>query len=338
MTVTSTSGSLRSRTAPAGISLRGLSGLLGSQEFIVFMAIAVLSLVVYAENPRFGTERNLLSILSNASYVAVAAIGMSLVIITRGIDVSVGALIGVLATIGGQLAVHDYPIWLAWLAPILAAIVIELFVGFLVAYLNIPAIVATLGMASILRGGLIVVTGGAWIYDIPQEFFLSQRSWFGIPTPIYFMVVLVVLVSLWLRYSATGRAIYAVGGNPEAARLSGISEKRILMIVFFMHGLMTGVAGLLYGTQFTTIQSAAPTGLELTVISAAVIGGVSVLGGTGTVIGAMLGAILIRTISSGMIFMNVSAYWLQAVQGLLILITVLADIVRRRRQAAAIGK
>lgn len=110
------------------------------------------------------------------------------------------------------------------------------------------------------------------------------------------------------------------------------------MTVYILHGLMTGVAGMLYGTQFTTIQSAAPTGLELMIISAAVIGGVSVLGGSGTVIGAMLGAILIRTIQSGMIFLNVSAYWLQAVQGLLILVTVLADIVRRRRQAASIGK
>lgn len=333
-----TSEPLKSRTAPAGLSLRGLTGLLGSQEFIVLLSIVVLSLVVYADNARFGTERNLLSILSNASYVAVAAIGMSLVIITKGIDVSVGALIGVLATIGGQLAVHDYPIWLAWLAPILAAIVVEAFVGFLVAYLNIPAIVATLGMASILRGDLIVVTEGAWIYDIPKEFFLSQQVWLGIPAPIYFMVVLVVLAALWMRYSQTGRAIYAVGGNAEAARLSGISEKRILMTVYILHGLMTGVAGMLYGTQFTTIQSAAPTGLELMIISAAVIGGVSVLGGSGTVIGAMLGAILIRTIQSGMIFLNVSAYWLQAVQGLLILVTVLADIVRRRRQAASIGK
>lgn len=333
-----TSEPVRSRAGQAGVSLRGITGLLGSQEFIVLLSILVLSLVVYADNPRFGTERNLLSILSNASYVAVAAIGMSLVIITKGIDVSVGALIGVLATIGGQLAVHDYPIWLAWLAPILASIVIEAFVGFMVAYLNIPAIVATLGMASILRGGLIVATGGAWIYDIPQAFFISQRSWLGVPSPIYFMVVLVTLAALWLRYSETGRAIYAVGGNPEAARLSGISEKRILMTVYIVHGLMTGVAGLLYGTQFTTIQSAAPTGLELMVISAAVIGGVSVLGGSGTVIGAMLGAILIRAIQSGMIFLNVSAYWLQAVQGLLILVTVLADIVRRRRQAASIGK
>lgn len=333
-----TSKPLKRQSVTSGISLRGLTHLLGSQEFILLLSILVLGLVVYSENARFGSERNLLSILSNASYVAVAAIGMTLVIITGSIDVSVGALIGVLATIGGQLAVHGYPIWIAWTVPILVAIAVEGVIGFMVAYLRIPAIVVTLGMSSILRGGLILVTQGEWIYNIPQEFFLAQRQWAGIPTPIYFMVVLVAVAALWMRYSPTGRAIYAIGGNAEAARLSGISEKRTLMTVFLLHGLMTGIAGMLYGTQFTTIQSSAPAGLELMVITAAVVGGVSILGGSGTVIGAMLGAILIRVISSGMIFVNVSAYWLQAVQGVLILLTVLADIVRRRRQAASIGK
>lgn len=333
-----TSKAYKSRAAESGFSLRNLTHLLGSQEFILLMSILVLSLVVYSDNPRFGTERNLLNILSNASYIAVGAIGMSMVIITGNIDVSVGSLIGVLATIAGQLAVHDYPIWVAWTAPILAAMVVEGFIGFLVAYLRIPAIVVTLGMMSILKGGLILATGGAWIYDIPQEFFLAQRQPYGIPMPIYFMVALVILAALWMHYSPTGRAIYAVGGNAEAARLSGISEKRTLMTVFILHGFMIGVAGLLFATQFTTIQSTVPPGLELMIITAAVVGGVSILGGSGTVIGAMLGAILIRVIQSGMIFLNVSAYWLQAVQGILILLTVLADILRRRRQAASIGK
>lgn len=333
-----TSKVYKSQTVESGFSLRSLAHLLGSQEFILLMSILVLSLVVYSDNPRFGSERNLLNILSNASYIAVGAIGMSMVIITGNIDVSVGSLIGVLATIAGQLAVHDYPIWVAWTAPVLAAMVVEGFIGFLVAYLRIPAIVVTLGMMSILKGGLILATGGAWIYDIPQEFFLAQRQPYGIPMPIYFMVALVILAALWMHYSPTGRAIYAVGGNAEAARLSGISEKRTLMTVFILHGFMIGVAGLLFATQFTTIQSTVPPGLELMIITAAVVGGVSILGGSGTVIGAMLGAILIRVIQSGMIFLNVSAYWLQAVQGILILLTVLADILRRRRQAASIGK
>ncbi|NLX10928.1 MAG: ABC transporter permease [Chloroflexi bacterium] len=338
MTATTSKPLPQSEATPLGQQLRGLLAFLGSQEFILALGIVLLSLAVYADNPRFGAERNLLSILSNSAYIAVAALGMTVVIITGNIDISVAALLGVLGTIAGQLAVHDYPIWLAWLAPIVFGILIELFIGFLVAYLRIPAIVATLGMMSVLKGGLIFVTGGAWIYDLPKGFFLAQRQPLGIPMPIYFMFALTLLMAIWMRYSATGRAIYAVGGNREAARLSGISEKRILMTVFGINGLMVGISTILFATQFTTIQSTVPPGVELTIITAAVIGGVSILGGSGTVIGAMLGAILIRTIQSGMIFVNVSAYWLQAVQGLLILLTVLVDIFRRRRQMSAIGK
>ncbi len=328
-------------TSPAlgiGERARGLLSLVGSQEFILGLSILVLGVLIYSYNPRFGAERNLLNILSNSAYIAVAAIGMTLVIITGNIDISIGALIGVLGTIAGQLAVNGFPVWVAWTVPIIVAMFVEGIIGLLVAYARIPAIVVTLGMMSILKGGLILVTGGAWIYDLPKDFFLAQRQPLGIYMPIYFMVALVILAALWMRYSPTGRAIYAIGGNREAARLSGISEQRILMTVFILNGLMVGIAAILFATQFTTIQSTVPPALELTVITAAVVGGVSILGGSGTVIGAMLGAILIRTINSGMIFVNVSAYWLQAVQGILILITVLIDILRRRRQMAAIGR
>lgn len=330
----------RIESPAAGLTERARSALsfLGSQEFILAAIIVVLSLLIYSYNPRFGAERNLLNILSNSAYIAVAAIGMTLVIITGNIDISIAALIGVLGTVAGQLAVHGYPVWVAWLAPVLVGVLVEGVIGYMVAYLRIPAIVVTLGMASILRGGLILATGGAWIYDLPQDFFLSQKQPLGIYMPIYFMIALAILAALWMRYSPTGRAIYAIGGNKDAARLSGLSEQRTLMTVFLINGLMVGIASILYTTQFTTIQSSVPSGLEMTVITAAVVGGVSILGGSGTVIGALLGAILIRTINSGMIFVNVSAYWLQAVQGILILLTVLVDILRRRRQTAAIGR
>ena len=165
-----------------------------------------------------------------------------------------------LGTIAGQLAVHGYPVWIAWIAPVIVGVLIEGVIGYLVAYLRIPAIVVTLGMASILRGGLILATGGAWIYDLPQNFFLSQKQPLGIYMPIYFMIALAILAALWMRYSPTGRAIYAIGGNKDAARLSGLSEQRILMTVFLINGLMVGIASILYTTQFTTIQSSEPSG------------------------------------------------------------------------------
>jgi ribose/xylose/arabinose/galactoside ABC-type transport system permease subunit len=301
------------------------------QEIVVLAAIVVLFAIVGLVNPRFLSDTNLTSIFSGNAYIAVAAIGMAMVIISGHIDVSVGSLIGVLATIAGTLAVSGYPIWVAWLVPVLVGIAINTCLGALIAYMRIPSIVATLGMLSILKGGLISATGGIWITGMPPGFFIAQARLFGIPSPVYFMVVLTILVALWMRYSATGRSIYAVGGNAEAARASGLNPERTCVLVFALHGFFAGIAALLFATQLQVIQSTVPPNLELTVITAAVIGGVSILGGTGTVIGSTLAAILFACIGSALIFLNVSAYWLRAVLGLLILATVLADMARRRR-------
>jgi ribose/xylose/arabinose/galactoside ABC-type transport system permease subunit len=301
------------------------------QEIVVLAAILVLFIIVGLYNPRFLSDTNLTSIFSGNAYIAVAAIGMAMVIICGHIDVSVGSLIGVLATIAGTLAVKGYPVWVAWLVPVAVGIAINACLGALIAYIRIPSIVATLGMLSILKGGLISLTGGTWITGMPPQFFIAQARLFGIPAPVYFMVILTVIVAIWMRYSATGRSLYAVGGNAEAARASGLSPERTCVLVFALHGLFAGIAALLFATQLQVIQSTVPPNLELTVITAAVIGGVSILGGTGTVIGSTLAAILFACIGSALIFLNVSAYWLRAVLGLLILATVLADMARRRR-------
>ncbi|MBI2255609.1 MAG: ABC transporter permease [Proteobacteria bacterium] len=301
------------------------------QEAIILAAIILLFVVVGVVNPRFLGNSNLTSIFSGNAYIAVAAIGMALVIISGNIDVSVGSLIGVLATIAGTLAVNGYPIIVCWLAPLAVGVAINAFVGFLVAYVRIPSIVVTLGMLSVLKGGLISATAGAWINNLPPEFMLAQFRPFGVPAPIYFMVTLTLLAALWMRYSGFGRTIYAIGGNPDAARVTGIRIERSIVCVFMIHGFFAGIAAVLFATQLQVIQSTVPPNLELTVITAAVVGGVSILGGTGTVIGSTLAAILFAAIGSALIFTNVSAYWLRAVQGLFILATVLADMARRRR-------
>jgi len=310
-----------------------LKRLLGTQEAVLLLALVALFVAVGLVNPRFVADRNLQSIFLGNAYIAVAAIGMSMVIISGNIDISVGSLIGVLATISGSLAVNGVPIIICWLVPLVVGAMVTGFMGLLVAYLRIPAIVVSLGMLSILKGGLIVVTAGAWITDLPEGFHLSQMKPLGLPMPIYFMVVLTLGAAFWMRYSATGRAIYAVGGNAEAARLSGISRERTIMTVFLIHGVFVGIAGVLFATQLSIIQSTVPPNLELTIITASVVGGVSIMGGTGTVIGSTFAAILLAAIGSSLVFINVSPYWLRAVQGVLILATVLADMYRRQRQA-----
>ena len=304
-----------------------------SQELVLLLALIALFLVVGAINPRFVAERNLQSIFLGNAYIAVAAIGMSMVIISGNIDISVGSLIGVLATISGTLAVNGVPIWLCWLIPVLCSIAFTTAMGAMVAYLRIPSIVVSLGFLSILKGGLIVATGGAWINKLPPGFHLAQMKLFTVPSPVWFMVGLTIAAAAWMRLSATGRSIYAIGGNAEAARLSGISKERTTVKVFAIHGFFVGLAAILFATQLSIIQSTVPPNLELTIITASVVGGVSILGGVGTVVGSTLAAILIAAIGSSLIFINVSPYWLCAVQGVLILLTVLADLWRRARQA-----
>ncbi|MBV8699353.1 ABC transporter permease [Bradyrhizobium sp.] len=309
---------------------------LASQEALLAIAVIVLAVAVGLYNPRFLATRNLSDVLLGNAYIAVAAVGMSMVIVSGNIDISVGSLIGVLATLSGTLAVNGAPIIVAWLAPLVAGILVMAFQGAIIAYLRIPAIVVTLGMLSILKGGLISVTGGKWITDLPDGFHLADTELFGIvPMPVFLMIVATILAALWMRYSAPGRAIYAVGGNAEAARLCGISQPRTIVMVFALHGLFAGMAALLYATQLRVIQSTVPPNLELTIITASVVGGVSILGGVGTVIGSTLAAILIAEIASALVFIDVSPYWIRAVQGVLILVTVVADILRRRRMAGA---
>jgi ribose/xylose/arabinose/galactoside ABC-type transport system permease subunit len=311
---------------------RRFRGFALSQELVLVLVLIAFFVVVGIDNPRFVADRNLQSIFLGNAYIAVAAIGMSMVIISGNIDISVGSLVGVLATISGTLAVDGVPVVLCWMIPILISMAFTTLMGAMVAYLKIPSIVVSLGFLSILKGGLISATGGAWINKLPPSFHLAQMRLFTVPAPIWFMLVLTLAAAAWMKFSATGRSFYAVGGNPEAARLSGINRERTIVKVFAIHGFFVGIAAILFATQLSIIQSTVPPNLELTIITSSVVGGVSILGGTGTVIGSTLAAILIATIGSSLIFINVSPYWLRAVQGVLILLTVLADLWRRHRQ------
>ena len=308
---------------------------LNQQETVLVLAFIIVFLGVTALNPGFAQPSNLVDILYNSSYIGVAAVGMTLVILCGHIDISVGAALGICATVAGKLAVAHQPMYMVVPVTILTGGLIGLINGFLIAYGRIPAIVTTLGMASILKGSLILSTGGKWIYGLPPEFGLSRQFILGIPVPICALLIFGILFSIWLKFFASGREPYAVGGNAEAARLSGISAQGVTLRVFFLNGLLVGVAAILYATNFTAIQSNVAPGFELTVITSAVIGGVSILGGTGTIVGALFGAILLQTIGTALVFLHIRAEWFQAVQGGLILLTILLDVFRRRRTPGA---
>ncbi|MCE2490374.1 MAG: ABC transporter permease, partial [Anaerolineae bacterium] len=270
-----------------------ISKVLGHQESVLALGILALVIAVGLLNPRYVADRNISEILQGNAYIAVAAIGVSMVIISGNIDISVGSLIGVLGIMSGAMVVAGYPVRLSWLTPLVLGALVGALIGFLVAWLRIPSIIVTLGMLSILMGGLLLFTIAEWITGMPAEYALSQQKPLGIPMGVYIMLVLTLIAAWWLRNSATGRAIYAVGGNAEAARLSGISERRIIMSVFIINGVFVGIASVMFATQLQVILATVPPNLELVIITASVVGGVSILGGTGTVIGSTLAAILL---------------------------------------------
>lgn len=321
----------RVETQKGGFSHLSAKICLWRHELILLGAIAVLLVMVGTINPMFLSGANLTNIFAANAYIAIAAIGVSMIIICGHIDVSVGALIGVLAIVSGSLAVNGYPPWLAWSMTLTIGVLISAFIGALVAYVRIPSIVVTLGMLSILKGGLITVTGGMWISNLPTDFLIAQLRLFGIPSTVWLMFVLTVLATIWMRSSFLGRAFYAVGSNAEAASVIGIRTAPTIVLAFAIHGGFAGIAAVLFATQMQVIQSTVPNGLELTIIAASVVGGVSILGGRGAIAGSTLAAILFAAITSSLTFLDVSAYWLRAVQGLLILVVVLADITRRRQ-------
>ncbi len=324
-------GGQRAAIRPGGKDQLAWFEVINQQETVLLITFVLVLVAVTASNRGFIEPSNLVDILYNSSYIGVAAIGMTMIILCGHIDISVGAALGVCATIAGQLAVSGLPMAVVVPATLIAGGLIGLVNGLLVAYGRIPAIVTTLGMASILKGGLILSTGGSWIYGLPPGFALSRQHVLGIPVPVLTLIVLGALFSIWLKFAASGRELYAVGGNAEAARLSGISARRVTVRVFVLNGLLVGAASILYATNFTAIQSNVAPGFELTVITSAVIGGVSILGGTGTIIGALLGAILLQTIGTALVFLHIRAEWFQTVQGGLILLTILLDVFRRRR-------
>ena len=327
--------------SPALATLTGERGsgkwlaVLDQQETVLIIAFLLVLGGVSVLNRGFVAPSNLVDILYNSSYIGVAAVGMTMIILCGHIDISIGAALGLCATVAGKLAVGGVPLGIVFTATILTGGVIGLVNGLLVAYCRIPAIVTTLGMASILKGGLILTTGGIWIYGLPPGFGISRLVLMGIPLPICTLVLFGVVFSVWMRYSAGGRQIYAVGGNAEAARLSGIPVRKVTLGVFVMNGLLVGISAILYATNFTAIQSNVAPGFELTVITSAVIGGVSILGGTGTIVGALLGTILLQTIGTALVFLHIRAEWFQTVQGSLILLTILLDVFRRRQTSGA---
>jgi len=296
--------------------------------------LALLALRV----PRFFRAQNLQDLLVSNAPVLVAAVGMTLVILARQIDISIGSQFAVCGVAAGLLAKTGLPMLLVALLAMLAGGALGAVNGALVAGLGLPAIVVTLATMVFLREGLRLATEGTWVQDLPGSF-----QWFGLgQQPGRLAVVLVSLAVFagfaWgLHRIAAGRAVYATGSEPEAARLVGIRPRRVVFATFVVMGSLVGLAALLTSIQFIDVQTNAGVGLELKVIAAVVVGGTSISGGRGSLGGTLLGVALLGVIGPALTFLGTEAHWERALQGLVILLAVATDAfeeLRKGRRAA----
>jgi rhamnose transport system permease protein len=295
---------------------------------VALMAV-LLAMVVLA--PSFFSPGNLRDLALNNAAALLVSLGMTLVILVGEIDISVGSQFAVCSVAAGLLAKSGVPMLLVPVIVLAIGASMGALNGCLVGMLGLPSIIVTLAMLVTWRDALRWTTDGAWVQDLPPSF-----QWFGLApaTAQTLIVAIAILLSIcggWaLRNLRAGRSIYAVGSDEEAARLAGIEPRRITLGVFTLTGALVGIAAVLNAVRFTAVPSNAGTGLELQAVAAVVVGGTAITGGRGTVLGTLLGVLLLGTIGTAMTYAGINPFWTKAIQGLIILAALVADAVLAR--------
>ena len=294
------------------------------------VGLVLLCVALFIATPAFLTGGNLLNIGVQASTIAVLAFGMTFVIVAGGIDLSVGSV----AALSGMISAFVFstmglPGWLSLVAGLATGALLGAVSGLGISFGRLPSFIATLAMLSVARGLTLVVSDGRPIATSPTVSFLGSTV-AGIPVPILVLVVAGLAASFILNRTVVGRSMYAVGGNTEAARLSGIPVRKVLVTVFLLSGLYAGLAGMLLAGRLNSAQPQAAAGYELDAIAAVVIGGASLAGGVGRVSGTLIGALILAVIRNGLNLLNVSSFWQQVIIGLVIAVAVGIDVLRRK--------
>ncbi len=328
------------QTKPGGRVLASERGRLLIQEYGIFVAFLILVAVLSLSNPFFLTTGNISNVLLQTSINGILAIGMTFVILTRGIDLSVGsvvALAGIVAasfattTVAASVPGGPYPMILALAAGIAVGVASGALVGFVVARFSVPAFVATLGMLSAARGLTLIYGGGRPVPGLTPDFrWIGTGNVLGVPMPVIILAV-VFLVSWWVLSSTRfGRYVYAVGGNPHAAATSGINVGRVRFLVYVISGGLAGLAGMILAARTGSGLPQAGIAYELDAIAAVVIGGTSLSGGVGRVTGTLIGALIIGVMNNGLDLMGMQSYYQQVLKGALIVGAVMLDQKRNR--------
>jgi len=301
------------------------------REIGALIPLIVIFILSAMSNPAFITIPNLLDMLRATSYVFIVAVGMTFILCGRGLDLSVGSQVGMTGVVLGALM-----IW--WRIPTAFAIPIALLAGavagavngFFITVLRIPPFIATLATYYSYRGILNGVTKGTPITPMPADFkFLGQGFFLGIAYVIWFIVILVVVATFVLRKTKYGRYTLAMGGNPQSTRLAGIAIDRLSFSLYVVMGVLCAIAGIFFTSRFTSAQPTTGVGMELQVIAACIIGGVSLFGGVGSIAGTLIGSLFLVVLNNGMIMAHISGYWQQAVIGAIIIVAVVIDLARK---------
>jgi ribose transport system permease protein len=315
-------------TAPVGVK----RSVFANQSFFLFLLIAVMSGVTAFFNPAFFTLQNWLNILNQNAVLGIVAAGATLVMISGNFDISVGSLVGFSTTFAASLVVKGSPVAVAVFWGLVMAILGCALNGVIIARTRTPSFIMTLATRSIYYGFALIVTGGM-TQSLGGKFAtLGRGTTFGIHNPIFFFLGVYLLLFLLLRYTRTGRRIYAVGGNEEAAFLSGVNTQKVKILVYLMNGAFVGLASMVLLSRLGSALPSTGSGLELRAIAAVVIGGVPLTGGKGSALGTFLGVILMGLISNVLNLLNISAYYQEIAIGIIIAIAIIVSNLGKMRQ------
>lgn len=317
---------------PASGLWHSLAKLRHVREVNVLVALVIVGALISVYTPYFLTTNNLMGVSRAFSLTAIVSIGMVMVIITGGIDLSVGSAMGLASLVTALCFGAGYSQGLAVAAGIGTGVVFGLVNGSLVTLIGLPPFIATLGTLSIGRGLMYMITRGVPVTpDTPDSFaFLGQGYLGRVPVPVVIMLVLMAVFTLVMRRTRFGRHVYATGGNEHAARLSGVKTGRVKMLVYVLSSTIASLAGIIGFSRYLSAEPASGFGSELDVIAAAAIGGASLAGGVGSVSGAVIGAALVGIIANGVVLLNINTYAQQAITGGVILLAVSLDVLRNR--------
>lgn len=297
-------------------------------KYALYIAFVVLLIFLSFSSPAFLTSKNLINVLRQVSVIGIISIGMTFVIITGGIDLSVGSLVAITAVIATSFATEEtqYPLTVAICIGLLVGLAFGVFSGFFIAKMKVPPFITTLATMTIARGFAMVYSGGRNIINIKDSYaFIGKGSVGILPIPVLIFILVVLIGFFLLKFTKFGRHVYAVGGNEKAAIVSGINAAKVKFMCYVISGLTSAIAAIVLSARIQTGQPAGGVGYELDAITAVAIGGTSLSGGVGGILGTVVGMLIIGVMTNGLDLLNVSSYYQQIIKGVIILVAVLSD-------------